>query len=281
MAEIAKNLVLSESTKLKLDSITTSSIQTYAEIVDYSYAWVKRIDNISKIIESNTGKDTPKELDPLRRLCEYSILVGLIWLDITTAFRIYINAKQKYEVTYCAKQLVITINEGYKKIYNFVKLDKNGKENLQNRKNSFWVKDIGELIYKRLPNFLLEYKTLTNKLDLYFEQNFESIKVQRNLAVHYDENPSKVYAMLIGLNIEDIAIKTIPFMNILSETLVFYKSILIEYNRITTQKSNDLFTEQLQNFENLKTKCNNNPEAIKLLNDCQENWIEINKKFRK
>lgn len=279
MAEIQRNLLLSESTKINLDSITLSSIQTYTEIVDNMYAWTKKLDMVSEYIERNIANGSPKDLDPLRRLCEYSLLVGLIWLDIATAFRIYINAKHKYEVIYSVKQLVVIINEGYKKIYNFVNPDKNGNENLQNRNNSFWVKDIGTLVHKELPNLLSEYNKITNKLDSYFEQNFDSIKFQRDLAVHYDENPSKVYTMLTELDIENITLKTIPFMNILSDTLIFCKSTFFEYDRLTTQRNNNSLNEQLQQFENLKIKYANNPEAIEILNNCQEKWIELNKKF--
>lgn len=281
MAEIDKNLILSESTKAKLDSITSSSIETYTEIVDSMYDWTKKIDNISLYLESNVKNVNPNEFDPLRRLCEYSILIGLIWLDIATAFRIYINSKHKYEVIYSVKQLVIIINEGYKKIYDFVNLDNNGNEKLQNRNNSFWVKDIGMLVHKELPNLLFEYDAITKKLDSYFELNFENINYQRNLAVHYDKNPSKVYAMLIGLNIEDISIKTIPFMNILSDTLLFCKSIILEYNLLITKRSNDSHNVVLQQFESLKLRFSDNPETIEMLNDYQQKYIELNKKFMK
>lgn len=281
MEEINKNLILSERTKTSLDATTISSIQTFAEIVETMYGWTKKIDNVSEYIESNIKNGNSNSLDPLRRLCEYSILVGLIWLDLATAFRIYINSRHKYEVIYSVKQLVVIINEGYKKIYNFVNLDKNGIENLKNRNNSFWVKDIGTLVSKELPSLLNEYEQITNKLESYFEQNFDNIKSQRDLAVHYDDNPSKVYAMLIGLNIENIAVKTIPFMNILSETLLFCKSIVSEYNILTTQRSNDSFNEQLQKLENLKIMYANKPGAIEILNDFKEKWIELNKQFMK
>lgn len=90
MEEINKNLILSERTKTSLDATTISSIQTFAEIVDTMYGWIMKIDSVSEYIESNK-KGNSKNLEPLRRLCEYSLLVGLIWLDIATAFRIYLS----------------------------------------------------------------------------------------------------------------------------------------------------------------------------------------------
>ena len=137
------------------------------------------------------------------------------------------------------------------------------------------------MVSNEIPNLLYEYEQITNKLNSYFEQNFDNIKFQRDLAVHYDDNPSKVYAMLIGLNIENIAIKTIPFMNILSETLLFCKSVVSEYNILTTQRSNDSFNEQLQQLENLKIRYANKPGAIEMLDEFKEKWIELNKQFMK
>ena len=81
--------------------------------------------------------------------------------------------------------------------------------------------------------------------------------------------------MLIELNIENITIKTIPFMNILSETLLFCKSIVSEYNILITQRSNDSFNEQLQQLEILKIRYANKPGAIEMLNDFKEKWIGL------
>jgi hypothetical protein len=263
LEQMKENILMTEEARNRLNESSLSHIQTTARVVDQIRSWIKAIDisveiAISKglLVDENQNSDIYNS----KRLCEYSLLVGLISLDITTEFRIYLNAKEKYEVLYSCKQLIVTINEGYKKIFNYVTVDENGNIKTKDRNKSFWIKDIGILVATKMNSLSKEYEEITNELEVYIENNFQNIKNQRDLAVHYDNNPSKVYDMLIVLDIETIARQTLPFMDILRNMIIFNTKLFEEYRVLIAKKKNDLSDSQHQILEDLRITLENNPE---------------------
>jgi len=280
MNETNKNQFISAETKKVLEEETLSNIQTFTNLVDGLRNSIRMLDNADELLEkpANHNKhEQASEIYHLKRLSEYSLLLGLIWLDITTAYRIYINAKENYEVIYSIKQLIVTINESYKKIYHYI-IDKNENQKLSKRNESFWVRDIGELLNKELPYLLSEYKKITEDLELYIDENLERMKVQRDLAVHYDNSPSKVYDMLASINIESVTIKTIPFMNILLRMFLFSKNILIEYSAVISKRKDDTFSFHYEKIEKLKLQFANNLQVTEMLNDLQKKLTKFQSK---
>lgn len=270
---------LSQETRTKLDSITITNIQSYSEICDEMRTWIKKLDLVILAFEKNEDlslENKNQVLLNLQMLCEYQLLIGLIWLDITSAFRIYLNAKEKYEVIYAAKQLIITINEGYKRIYHFIIPNEKGDAKLKHRNNSFWIKEVGGLIKQELPHMLDQFDEISLSLNSYFELNLENIKAQRDLGIHYPENPSKAFDMLINLDIETIAVKIIPFMDILTKMTNFTKQILFEYNRLQNQKTYDIFNKNIEKIENLKLNFKDKPQIVDILTDFQKKIVELN-----
>lgn len=277
-----ENQPMSEETRIILNKSSLSHIQTTARVVDQTRSWIETIDIIVDDLISKgllVDKNNNSDIYNLKRLCEYSLLVGLISLDITTEFRIYLNAKEKYEVLYSCKQLIVTINEGYKKIFNYVTIDKkSGNFKMENRNTSFWIKDIGILVATQTNTLSKEYEEITNELEVYIENNFVNIKNQRDLAVHYDNNPSKVYDMLIVLDIETISRQILPFMDILKNMIIFNTKLFEEYSILIAKKKNDQFDSHNQILEDLKITLENNPDAIKKLNDIQDKLKEMKMK---
>lgn len=156
---------------------------------------------------------------------------------------------------YSVRQIIVIINEGYKKIYNFTTINKNGDEIVRDRNQSFWIKDIGGMIVKDLNHFENQYNELTIKLENYLKNNFEEIKEQRNLSIHYDRVPTKVYDMLNQLNFEEIFKKLIPFFDILNQMFDFTHVILKGYNEkseIKKQKTNASIKNIISILDNLK-----------------------------
>lgn len=282
MEQMKENQPMSEETRIILNKSSLSHIQTTARVVDQTRSWIETIDIIVDDLISKgllVDKNNNSDIYNLKRLCEYSLLVGLISLDITTEFRIYLNAKEKYEVLYSCKQLIVTINEGYKKIFNYVTIDKkSGNFKMENRNTSFWIKDIGILVATQTNTLSKEYEEITNELEVYIENNFVNIKNQRDLAVHYDNNPSKVYDMLIVLDIETISRQTLPFMDILKNMIIFNTKLFEEYSILIAKKKNDQFDSHNQILEDLKITLENNPDAIKKLNDIQDKLKEMKMK---
>jgi len=255
---------ISEATKESLQKETLSNIETLTSLVDSIRNGIYMIDkteNFSR--ERNIG--IPDENHHLRRFSEYSMLLGLIWLDITTAFRVYLNAKENYETIYATKQLVIIINEGFKKIYNYVGIDDKGNPLTRARNDSFWIKDVGGLVTKELPYLCDDYDQITLLLDSYDDQELKDLKEPRNLFVHYDDEPSKVYDFLKNLDIEKITIKTIPFMDILSKMVNFGHTLQIAYGDLIESRKNNVFDDFINKFEAFRPQMGDNKNGHDLL----------------
>ena len=108
---------------------------------------------------------------------------------------------------------------------------------------------------------------LTIDLEDYFKTNFDDIKKQRDLSVHYDDNPIKVYDMLLGLDIEQTYQKLIPFLDILNKMYDFTDKICKCY-AIRSNESRDKLNTSLDNMidklEKIKSlnKINNDLDFI-------------------
>lgn len=248
---------ISEESKDILSKETFLNIQVFSKVIDDIRRSIQVINiNCSNLKKIDESFETSKETLSLIRLSEYRLLVGLIWLDIASALRVYLKAELKYEVIYSSKHLIITISEGYKKIYNFINLD-NGKENFKNRNNSFWIKDIGTLITNSLISLQPQYNDITIDLNNYLKEHFDDIKINRDYFVHYDNEPSKVYDSLTSLDIEAVFQKVIPYINILTKMFEFTKQILIEFIKFNDKKDDNFLDDYIQKFEKLKQNKDN------------------------
>jgi len=273
MDNLRVEIPISAESKAKLQEETYKSIQSISTLVVKVRNSIAMIDNVDSLLtEQNLGlviNKKEKEMHHLRRLSEYTLLIGLIYLDINTAFRISLNAIEPYEIIYSTKQVLITINEGYKKIYNYLGYD-NGIPKPNKRNQSYWIKDIGKLINTELPELIPEYNEITKKLDEYDDQELKDMKKSRDLSIHYDDNASKVYDMLISIDIETLIVKALPFIQILNNMFQFNNTILNKYTKLTELRENDNIEFHLNQIEYLKSK---HPEATDLLNEVQE-WVK-------
>lgn len=238
MKEETRKLLL-EETELDINLMTKSLDES-----NRIYTALKEMKNLIK--ENNIQLD----LNNLIRLAEYRTLIGILHLDINVAIRIFLNGKSQYEGLYAARQIIVIINEGFKKIFHFTNTNK-GRDRLE----SFWIKDIKMIIDNDLPYLEETYKELTQKLDSFCENNFSDKvwKNKRNLSVHYDKNPSKFYSMLIGLNIEETILNMIPFLDIINKMFVFTFSIIKAY-QLNGFVENQNRILQIDNIINLTNK---------------------------
>ena len=101
--------------------------------------------------------------------------------------------------------MIVIINEGFKKIFNFEKINDKGDLITKYRNNSFWLKEIKTLLVDDLSLFLEEYERITEKLEKYLEFDFDKIKEDRDLSIHYDKNPMLIYNMIVDLDFEEKA----------------------------------------------------------------------------
>lgn len=216
--------LLTEETRQALLKLTEEELEKKSKFLEQSRKHLLLVKNTESLITPN------KELVEFSKILEFKMLIGFISLDLVSNTRAYLKAEYQYEGLFSMRQFIVIINEGYKNIYNFKTVNSKGIEILKNRNKSFWVKDIGEIIKSKSDNELKKkYFFLTTELDTYFNDNFQGIKDQRNLSVHYDNNLIKVYDMITNLNAEAIFKKYIPFYKILREMFIFLHELVMSY----------------------------------------------------
>jgi len=187
--------LMTERTRRELLQLTESDLQVKAKSLDRTRKHLKLISAVTRTFGVSTT-----ELADISRLLEFKMLIEFIFLDLNAATRNYLQAEYQYEGIFSLRTFVVVINEGYKKIYSFKKLNERGDEILRERNKSFWIKEINRIVQTRGNNDLkLRYSELTIELDNYYDKNFDGIKEQRDLSIHYDMDLTKVYDTLSEL----------------------------------------------------------------------------------
>lgn len=268
-----KDTPMTEETKTKILKNTESKIIETTKIIDEVRRLLKTTEDIQLFMFQ---KNIPIKLDNLKSLLEYRMLIGLLILDLASAMRIYLNAKFQYEELFSARQIIVIINEGFKKIYNFINKNEKGEEITKHRKDSYWIKNIGAIIKRDLPHLQKEYDSLTVELDNCLKFNFDVIREQRDLSIHYDKNPTKVYDMLLKLNIEETFKKMIPFLDILNKMFKFTDQLVFGYDEKTylEKKKHEMnIDNMILKLESLKNA--NDIESISEFQDFLRNLKKI------
>lgn len=216
--------------------------------------------------------------DNLRNLLNFRIIVGIINLDLCAATLTYLRGKFQYESANASRQMIVVINEGYKKIYNFIITNEKGNEISKYRNNSFWIKEIGQIVNSQLPEYRQHYDELTKKLDEYLSVNFETLKSQRDLSIHYDKEPMKVYKMITELDIEDSFKKLIPFLDILNELFTFTQHLADGFKKMTEQTN----LEQDKKIDGIADLLDKHKSADneKIITEFKEQILSLKKLYR-
>lgn len=224
---------MTEETKRRILKNTELRITETTKSLDETRILLKTTEDVQSYLSQF---NIHMKLDNLKSLLEYRMLIGLLILDLASAIRVYLNAKFQYEGLFSARQIIVIISEGYKKIYNFISKDEKGEIVYKNRNSSFWIKNIGAIIENDLPKLRKEYDSLTHDLENYLKHNFDHIKERRDMSIHYDKTPSKVYDMILKLDIEEIFKKLMPFLDILNKMFEFTNQLVINYKEKTTNE---------------------------------------------
>ncbi|MDO8886924.1 hypothetical protein [Candidatus Oleimmundimicrobium sp.] len=263
---------MTEETKLKLLESTELGIEHASKSVDEVRSFIKKVKLMTKFMADSEFNVEDKIFDNIEKLLEYRMLIGLIYLDLASAMRAHLNSKYTYEQLLSIRQIIVTINEGYKQIYNFVKVNEHGDAVTKYRKKSYWYQDIQVIINESIIELKPEYDSLTKKLDDYFDENFEAIKEQRNLSIHYDRKASKVYDMIIDLEVEETFKKLSPFLAIITEMFRFTEKMASISKVNEKQKNVDMHNKFESTFLDIENKINAanpnaNPEVMKKLKE--------------
>ena len=276
-----RNISMTKETKTKLIDSTELALDYVAKSVDEVRSFIKKVELMTSFMKEHDIDPEDGIFENLEKLLEYRMLIGLIFLDLASATRAHLNSKYSYEKLFSLRQIIVIINEGYKQIYNFVKLGENGDSITKYRNKSFWYKDIGTIVNNSLPELSEEYNSLTKKLDDYFNENFPSIKEQRDLSVHYDKKASKVYDMSVNLNIAETFKKMSPFLEILTGMFRFTEKMASISQKIERQKNIEMNNRLESIFSDLerKIKDSKTDKNIESLNKLKELIDKTKKEF--
>ncbi|SIT13589.1 hypothetical protein SAMN05421786_106151 [Chryseobacterium ureilyticum] len=190
-------------------------------------------------------------LSTLVNVLRYRLFIGFLFGDICSTLNIYNNAKTLYEEKFAVRTFFIIISEGFKKIYNFIKINEKGDVISKYRNKSFWIKEIKPLIYNDLPYLKDNYNQITKKLDSFLQFDFQVIKINRDLAVHYDDNPLLVYDMMIKLDLEKEIDLILKFMDIINGMFTFTEVIVSKFLEKIDSSSKELENNAVEKIEEL------------------------------
>ena len=251
-----------------LINLISGNVDLFTEGAEVSITFLNRIK--SNFNNKNYHK-FDKEIENLCRLLEYNILINLVLLDYSTLLKLYLNANKRYDQIYACKQIYVVINESYKKVYGYS----------EKIKQSFWVKDINPLV-KLYASFMKEeYESLTRNVIDFVNANFINgeLKYNRDLSVHYDMTPSKVYSMITNFNEDELLKKSSEYFSLLNKTVAFSTSLLIEFDKFLSQQVNTEFETHLQLFEKWQKKYQTNKNALDIILNGKQNLINLRNNY--
>lgn len=254
-------MLMTDETKTRLLFNVEARLTELTSEIDKLNTLYNKLESYQEFL---TERNIENNFGNLKGLLNFRIIVGIINLDLCSAVLIYLRGKFQYEAINSARQIIVVINEGYKKLYNFVIEKETGDKIWTYRNNSFWIKEIGQIITNDLREYKSQYDLLTTKFDNYLSVNFETLKIQRDLSIHYDKEPIKVYKMLTSLDIEETFKKLIPFLDIMNELFLFTSTLsngLLQKTELIKQEHHRKIDDIAELLDKHKTE--RNEEQIK------------------
>ncbi|MBP1838889.1 hypothetical protein [Formosa algae] len=243
---------LKEETKKDLFEITQFIIENTTKSLDNNRILLIKNSKVKELLISHEIDIT--HLEKSVNILEYRMLIGLLLLDLNSSTRAYLNSVNDYEKLYASRQIIVIIKEGYQKIYDFVFKNNEGQTVMKNRNKSFWNNEIRMIIENDIPELVAKYEEITIALNEFYDNNFDSIKEQRDLSIHYDKKASKVYDMITNIDIDGTFKKMIPFSDILFKMLNFTEKIAEFLIEILRKENNKTYESTKMNFEKIKKK---------------------------
>ncbi|MGX9987511.1 hypothetical protein [Soonwooa purpurea] len=158
-------------------------------------------------------------------LINIRIFINFLRGDILSSLNSYNRAETTYESRFSTRNIIVIINEGIKKIYNFTNINEEGIIKISNRNNSFWIKNIKPIALK-YKNIQVKYENITNTLDKFLENDFKKLKSYRDLSIHYDQNSIKVVKMIVAVEYQEIEKYALDFFSITTNIVDLLESTM-------------------------------------------------------
>lgn len=194
---------MTKETQLQQYQLTIDTIKDLEQDTDHNIKLLKAIDSLKGASQRSV----------ISTILETRLTINYIELDFCAAYCQYLSAKTNYEQRFACKGINTILSEGYKKLYGFTA-----------KEDSFWKKQI-KFAVEQQPELHEEYLRITNDLEsLQTKEVFN--KEMRDISVHYDFDPRKVYQMLANISAEEVVRRYIEFALILKEIRNFLLKLI-------------------------------------------------------
>ena len=194
---------MTKETQLQQYQLTIDTIKDLEQDTDHNIKLLKAIDSLKGTSQRSV----------ISTILETRLTINYIELDFCAAYCQYLSAKTNYEQRFACKGINTILSEGYKKLYGFTA-----------KEDSFWKKQI-KFAVEQQPELHEEYLRITNDLEsLQTKEVFN--KEMRDISVHYDFDPRKVYQMLANISAEEVVRRYIEFALILKEIRNFLVKLI-------------------------------------------------------
>lgn len=148
-----------------------------------------------------------------------TLYVNFINLDICAAYRLYIAGTTHYEQRFAVKQLYTIMNEGYKRLYGFDNICKDG-ELRKPQKGAVW--DTYMSIYETcgIPEIETAYQFCISKFGKFYDPIIFNQEARCHGA-HYNKDFYNTYNFLKDLNAETVTTGATKFFDFLDSWRAF------------------------------------------------------------
>lgn len=198
---------------LSMETANRLHEQLRTQIPDFE----KSADYCATILTSIERRPETNLIMALKGVLRTQLMLCYINLDLCAAYRQYLSTdtSTNYENRQAMTKINVVMSEGYKKIYGF-----GGSQ----QKKSFWVSQI-KVAIDYLGSHADEYNRIEVLLKDMANDNVLN-KEMRDLAIHYDDDPLKVYKMLSDLSAEEVTSRCNKFFGILAEVTKFVWALI-------------------------------------------------------
>ena len=176
----------------------------------------KTADRCATILAALKKKPETEALIALKSVSETLLMLCYINLDLMAAYRQHLSTdcSTHYEDRQAMMKINVVMSESYKRIYGF-------KSQI---KDSFWVAKI-----KKVVDFIGKYEAVYQNIEndlIALGQDKVLDKSMRDLTVHYDSDPMKVYEMLSSMSADDVTTRCGKFLEVLGKVTAFVTLLL-------------------------------------------------------
>lgn len=142
---------------------------------------------------------------------EFCIFLNYVIIEFSSITRAFLRAEIAAEKKFHLKFINWIILESYKYLYGYGK----------SVNKSLWKKNVVPLrnIFNN-PQFIADFEVIERQIIEFGDSNITN-KDYRDITVHYDLDPFRIYEMLTGLNEENESQRALAFLRLLNELIIF------------------------------------------------------------